>query len=302
MDWSWKRSWVTLVAGYRGRGEEFLGSGNHKKMLDVTSVDIQCAERREISGARRPLGDQILSRAPGEFRASVLHCDDIRDHPRVPTVSVREGGDFRNEFVVEAKNAFIDGKDLVVDPVLRIGKELWDSLEDLAGIASDVQPILAVRSRPFPNFVEHLAVESSDVRLVQGIHGFHGAAVESPLSGLHDVQRFVFVQFRHGADSGNQRFRFLGANGSIPVRELGIEDEVHRVFLRLSLRCASSSISWFAFSGFWSSSIIVCITLSTSLLVRSRVGCSASSVNEPALGTSAYFISQPMASATRRSA
>src|SRR5215469_10796115 len=146
--------------------------------------------------------------------------------------------------------------------------------------------MLAVRARPFPDVVEHAAMQFPDVGLFERVHGFHGTIAKRPLAGLQNVQRFVFIQLAHRADAGNQLVGFFRTNGRIPVRVFVIEDEVH-FDLPFRRRRTSSSISWVAFSGFWSSSAMVCTTLFTSRAARSRVGCSASSAKEPDFGTSA---------------
>src|SRR5271155_1803945 len=146
--------------------------------------------------------------------------------------------------------------------------------------------MFAVRSRPFPDVIEHAVMQLSDVRFFERVRGFHCAIVKGPFSRPQNVQRFVFVQLAHGADAGNQLFGFLRTNGRIPVGVFMIEDEVH-FDLPFKRRWTSSSISWLAFSGSWSSSAIVCRTLLASRAARSRVGRSASSANEPDFGTSA---------------
>src|SRR5580704_6857916 len=146
--------------------------------------------------------------------------------------------------------------------------------------------MFAVRSRPFPDVIKHAVMQLSDVRFFERVLGFHRAIVKGPLSRPQNVQRFVFVQLSDGADAGNQLFGFLRTNGRIPVGVFMVEDEVH-FDLSFKRRWTSSSISWLAFPGFWSSSAIVCRTLLTSRDARSRVGCYASSANEPDFGTSA---------------
>src|ERR1700675_1914675 len=146
--------------------------------------------------------------------------------------------------------------------------------------------MFAVRSRPFPDVIEHAVMQLSDVRFFERVRRFHRAIVKDPFSRPQNVQRFVFVQLSCGADAGNQLFGLLRRNGCVPVGVFVVEDEVH-FDLPFKRRWTSSSISWLAFSGFWSSSAIVCTTLLTSRAARSRAGRSASSANEPDFGTSA---------------
>src|SRR6266404_4553826 len=120
----------------------------------------------------------------------------------------------------------------------------------------DCSRMFAVRSRPFPDVIEHAVMQPSDVRLFERVRGFHRAIVKGPFSRPQNVQRFIFVQLSHGADAGNQLFGFLRTNGCVLVGVFVVEDEVH-YDLPFKRRRTSSSISWLAFSGFWSSSAIV---------------------------------------------
>src|SRR5215471_3141843 len=144
--------------------------------------------------------------------------------------------------------------------------------------------MLTVRACPFPDVIEHATVQFPDVWFFEWLRGSHRSIVERPLPCLQNVQRFIFIQLAHGADAGNQLFGFFGANRRISVRVFVVEDEVH-FDLPFRRRWTSSSSSWVAFSGFWSSSAMVCTTLFTSRAARSRAGCSASSAKEPDFGT-----------------
>ncbi len=78
---------------------------------------------------------------------------------------------------------------LVIEPILRVGEKLGDSLHDFRGITPEVQFIRAICPRPFPDLVEHFAVKRADVELLQRVGGRHGSAAErrsraSKCSGL----------------------------------------------------------------------------------------------------------------------
>src|ERR1700733_7591328 len=104
-------------------------------------------------------------------------------------------------------------------------------------------------------------MQVSDIQFIQRGEGVYRLTIKRPIAGRQYVERFVFIEFADGADAGNELVGLFRPNRSVPVRVFVIEDEVHRVLLRCRRRCASSSVSWLAFSGFWSSSAIVWMTL-----------------------------------------
>jgi hypothetical protein len=50
---------------------------------------------------------------------------------------------------------FVDRERFVLQPVLQIGEELGNSLDDLSGVASNVSVRLPIRPGPFPDVIEH---------------------------------------------------------------------------------------------------------------------------------------------------
>ena len=74
------------------------------------------------------------------------------------------------------------------------------------------------------------------VRFIEGVSGVNRAIAERPLLRFENVERFVFVEFFHGADFRNQLFGFFRADRGVPVGVLVIEDEVHFVLPRSKRR------------------------------------------------------------------
>ena len=128
--------------------------------------------------------DVVRSRAPRELGLPVFYGNYVRNHARVPAVSVCERMDFRNKLVMESNHAFVDWECLMIEPIFRVGEKLGNTLYDFCGITSDVQFIRPIFARPFPNLIEHFAVKRADVELLQRVGGRHGSAAERPLSSL----------------------------------------------------------------------------------------------------------------------
>ena len=57
----------------------------------------------------------------------------------------------------------------MIEPIFRVGEKLGNTLYDFCGITSDVQFILPIFARPFPNLIEHFAVKRADVELLSGL-------------------------------------------------------------------------------------------------------------------------------------
>ena len=57
----------------------------------------------------------------------------------------------------------------MIEPILRVGKKLGDSLYDFCGITPDVQFILAIGARPFPNLVDFIGCRIQP-RMGFGLH------------------------------------------------------------------------------------------------------------------------------------
>jgi hypothetical protein len=160
------------------------GSRKFKKGLDVVLVRIERSQRGQIGGACAPFRNKVRSRAPGELGLPVFYGNYVRNHARVPAVSVCERMDFRNKLVMESNHAFVDWECLMIESIFRVGEKLGNTLYDFCGITSDVQFIRPIFARPFPNLIEHFAVKRADVELLQRVAGRHGSAAERPLSSL----------------------------------------------------------------------------------------------------------------------
>src|SRR5712664_3650179 len=141
------------------------GSCKCKKWLDVVLVGIKRAQRSQVGGARASLRNKVCSRAPGKLSLPMFHGNYVRNHARVPTVSVCEWMDFY-KLVMESNQAFVDGECLVIEPILRVGEKLGDTLYDFCGITPDAHLMRAIDASPFPNLVEHFAVKRADVGLL----------------------------------------------------------------------------------------------------------------------------------------
>src|SRR5215831_12979264 len=256
-----------------------------KQRLHIIFVGVECAKRGKVARARVALCNKVFAGTPGKFRLAEFHGDNIGNHTRVSSISIGKWMDSRNELMVETDEAFVERKCLVVDPVPHVSEKLWNPLEYFVRVAADIQLMGSILARPFPDVVEHLVVQVAEVRFVERVPGFHCSSVKCPIVAAENVQCFVFVEFAHGADLRNELFGFFLANRRVSVGVFVIEDEVH-LDLLFKRRWTSSSISSVVFSGFWSSSAMVCTTRLTSRVARSRAGCSASSANVPDFGTS----------------
>lgn len=132
-------------------------------------IGVERSERAEILCARIALGDHFFSSAPGEFRLAVFYSDDVGHHPGVAAVPVGKRMDLRNKLVMKPDETLVEREWLVFQPILHVADELWNALQNLAGIAANVQFMLAIRSRPLPYLAEHFGVEGADVRFVQRV-------------------------------------------------------------------------------------------------------------------------------------
>ncbi len=79
----------------------------------------------------------------------VFHGNYVRNHARVPAVSVCEWMDFRNKLVMESNQAFIDGECFVIDPILCVAEKLGDTLYDFCGVTPGAHFMLAIGARPY---------------------------------------------------------------------------------------------------------------------------------------------------------
>src|ERR1700722_14916446 len=116
--------------------------------------------------------------------------------------------------------------------------------------------MFAVRSRRFPDVIEHAVIQFSEVRFFERDRRFQSCDRQRPIVAPTECSTLRIRSTLHGADAENQLFGLLRTNGCIPVGLFMVEDEVH-FDLSFKRRWTSSSISWLAFSGFWSSSAMV---------------------------------------------
>jgi hypothetical protein len=96
------------------------GSRKFKKGLDVVLVRIERSQRGQIGGACAPFRNKVRSRAPGELGLPVSYGNYVRNHARVPAVSVCERMDFRNKLVMKSNHAFVDWECLMIEPIFRV--------------------------------------------------------------------------------------------------------------------------------------------------------------------------------------
>jgi hypothetical protein len=89
---------------------------------------------------------------------------------------------FRNKLVMESNQVFVDGERLVLQPILRVAKKLRDALHDFRGITSDIQFIRPIFARPFPNMLEHFAVQRADVGRLERIGRCQGSSANRSYS------------------------------------------------------------------------------------------------------------------------
>ena len=139
-----------------------------EERLHVVFIGVERTERGEILCARVTFRNKTCSCSPGEFWLTVLYSEHLGHHARVAAVSVGKRMDFRNKLVMKSDEAFVQ-ECLVFQPILNVAEELWNALQNVAGITANVQFMLAISSRPLPDLVEHFGVQRADVRFVQRV-------------------------------------------------------------------------------------------------------------------------------------
>src|SRR5260370_40062311 len=128
------------------------GSCKCKKRLDVVLVRIKRSQCSQIGRARAPFHNKVRSRAPGKLVLPMFYGNHVRNHARVPAVSVCECMDF-HKLVMESNQAFVDGECLVLQPMLRVREKLGNTLYDFCGITPDAHFMRAIGTIPFSNLV-----------------------------------------------------------------------------------------------------------------------------------------------------
>jgi len=97
-----------------------LGACKTEQRLHVVFIGVERAERGEVVGARAAFSDNVCSRSPGKFGPSEFDGEDIGNHARVPSVSVGERMNFRNDLVMKAEEAFVHGERSMSQPISSI--------------------------------------------------------------------------------------------------------------------------------------------------------------------------------------